>query len=198
MQNFQELPKIQMKSANGTVFVYDNRVVIKRNDVTSLSFQGIKGDITFFYNNLSGVEYKKPSMFLNGYLRFIVPGTQARNPNCGQITDLNGKALSLKGMLESINNSYKDNMKDQTTIVWRACDRKQAEQTEQIYMYISEKINREKNYAIPAASNCSVNVYNNQVNDTDEMTNELIRIFKSLDFKDKMEIMCLALEKSNK
>lgn len=51
---------------------------------------------------------------------------------------------------------------------------------------------------IPLLKAPQFNVSNVKEERNDKMTEELIKIFKSLDFKDKMEIMNCVLEKSNR
>lgn len=64
----------QLKGTDGTVIAYEDRVVIRRKGFFAITTYGFKGDRTFFYNALSGIEYRKPGN-LNGYMKFIAAGT---------------------------------------------------------------------------------------------------------------------------
>ena len=140
MANIQEQPLMQIKATNGTVLVYDDKVVVKRTGIVAISTQGIKGDTVYFYNNLSGIEYRKPG-WVNGYLRFIVPGTQTYNPTAGSIGGKNG-------FLKSMNDATKNNLKDPNTIVLRAFNSSIPKQSEQIYNFILKKINENNSKSI--------------------------------------------------
>lgn len=72
---------MSLKGQNGVISVYEDRVVLSRSGLLAAIAQGAKGDRTYFYSDLSGVEYKKPGMGFNGYLKFIVAGTASSNIN---------------------------------------------------------------------------------------------------------------------
>lgn len=113
---------MSLKATNGTIVVYEDRVVIARKGLGSLALQGIKGDRTFFYSDLSGVEYKKPSIMANGYMKFLTSGT----------IDINAKV----GMF----GSSKQSAADPNTVILRAFDKKVPIESEKIYNFLMKKI----------------------------------------------------------
>jgi hypothetical protein len=113
---------MSLKATNGTIVVYEDRVVIVRKGLGSLALQGIKGDRTFFYSDLSGVEYKKPSIMANGYMKFLTSGT----------LDINAKV--------GIFGSSKQSGEDPNTVILRAFDKKVPIESEKIYNFLMKKI----------------------------------------------------------
>ncbi len=113
---------MSLKATNGTIVVYEDRVVIERKGLFSLASQGIKGDRTFFYCDLSGVEYKKPSIMANGYMKFITSGTK----------DIDAKV----GMF----GSSRQSAEDPNTVLLRAFDKKVPIESEKIYNFLMKKI----------------------------------------------------------
>lgn len=112
---------MELKATNGTIIVYNDRVVIQRKGLFAIASQGIKGNTTFFYRNLSGVEFKKPGM-TNGYMRFIVSGTEAYNSRTGLFATPQSSA------------------QDSNTVILRAFNRKIPALSEEIYNFILQKI----------------------------------------------------------
>lgn len=112
---------IELKATNGTVLVYNDRVVIKRTGLFAFASQGIKGDTTFFYSNLSGVDYKKPGM-TNGYMRFVTAGTVNYNSKTGLFATPTSSA------------------QDPNTVILRAFNRKIPALSEEVYNLIIKKI----------------------------------------------------------
>ena len=127
---------MELKATNGTILVYNDRVVIKRTGLFALASQGIKGDTTFFYRNLSGVDYKKPG-WTNGYMRFVTAGTSTQNSKTGLFST----------PLESA--------QDPNTVILRAFNRKVPELSEEIYNLIMKKISE-----VQTNSNNSLNSSN--------------------------------------
>ena len=73
----------QLKCTNGMLLVYNDRIVISRNTALGFVSQGLKGDRTFFYKDLTSIEYKKPSIWANGYIKFLTSGTIETKQNIG-------------------------------------------------------------------------------------------------------------------
>src|SRR5574344_60951 len=96
---------MELKGTNGTILVYNDRVTVKRKGLFAFASQGIKGDTTFFFNTLSGVDFKKPGM-TNGYIRFVTAGTSNFNSKTGLFA------------------STVDSTKDPNTVILRAFNRK--------------------------------------------------------------------------
>lgn len=73
---------ISVKGTNGTITAYEDRIIISRKGFMAIMAQGFKGDRTFYYKDISGIEYKKPGM-INGYFKVVVPGTLSANAGVG-------------------------------------------------------------------------------------------------------------------
>lgn len=119
--------QIKLKCTNGILFVYEDRVVISRNSAAGFIAQGLKGDKVFFYKDLSSIEYRKPTFFANGYIKFIVAGTSETKQNIGILGNTTTSAL-----------------KDPNTLILRAFNKKVPEESEKIYNYILKKIKEVK------------------------------------------------------
>jgi len=124
-----------LKCTNGIVNVYDDRVEISRKTAFGIASQNIRGDRTIFYTDMSGVEYKKPSMIANGYMKFILPGANDNN-----------SAVSIVGTttLESLS--------DPNTLILRAFKKSVPKESEEIYKYVMQRISEVKSTAPAAAA----------------------------------------------
>lgn len=110
---------MEIKGTNGTIIIYDDRVIIRRKGLFAWATQGgTKGDTVFFYNSLTGVEYKKPG-FSDGYLRLVVPGTIPNAIKTGILSNPN------------------ERLSDPNTVVFRSYP----ESSEKAYKLILQKIN---------------------------------------------------------
>ncbi len=118
-------PLMELKGTNGTITAYENKVVISRKGVFAIASQGFKGDRTFFYNDLSGIDYKKPG-WTNGYIKFLTPGTLGTSPR-----------VSLMG-------SSPESMQDENTVILRAFNSDTPKLSEDMYNLLMEKINISK------------------------------------------------------
>lgn len=65
--------KFKEKAVQCSIEVYDDKAVVKRGLMGRLSTGG-GGEKTFIFNKLSGVEFKKASMVMNGYIQFSGSG----------------------------------------------------------------------------------------------------------------------------
>lgn len=122
----------ELKATNGTILVYNDRVVIKRKGLFAFVSQGIKGDTVFFYRNLSGVDYKKPGL-TNGYMRFVTAGTENYNSGTGLFATPQSSA------------------QDPNTVILRAFNRKVPALSEEIYNFILKKISEIKTNTVISA-----------------------------------------------
>ena len=122
-----KMEKFAIKCTNGLLKVYEDKAIISRNTAMGFVTQGLKGDKVFFYNTLSSIEYKKPSFFANGYIKFITAGTQERNQNIGLL-----------------GNTTIEASKDPNTLILRAFNKEIPSKSEQIYMYILKRISEIK------------------------------------------------------
>lgn len=135
------MEEILLKCTNGTLKVYNDRVVISRKTALGFFSQGLKGDKTFFYKNLSSIEYKKPSIFANGYIKFIVAGTNEVKQNIG-----------------FLGNTTLEASKDPNTLILRAFNKEIPSKSEEIYNFIIKKI-----------SECKINNSQNNIPSADEI-----------------------------
>lgn len=131
----------QLKCTNGLLLVYDDRVVISRKTVFGFVSQGLKGDRTYFYKDLSGVEYKKPTIWANGYMKFLTAGTNETKQNIG-----------------FLGNTTLEASKDPNTLILRAFNKDIPKESEEIYNLILKKIKDSK-----------INVTQNNISNADEI-----------------------------
>ncbi len=117
----------ELKCTNGILKVYEDKVVISRKTAMGFISQGLKGDKVFFYYDLSSVEYKKPSMLANGYMKFITAGTKETKQNIGFLGATTKEAL-----------------KDENTLILRAFNKEVPNESEKLYHYILSKIEASK------------------------------------------------------
>lgn len=118
----------ELKCTNGLLKVYEDKVTISRRTAMGFVSQGLKGDKTFFYSDLSSIEYKRPSFIANGYIKFITAGTVETKQNIGILGTTTGKAF-----------------KDDNTLILRAFNKEIPKKSEELYKYILLKINECKN-----------------------------------------------------
>lgn len=117
------MEKGRLKCSNGILIVYEDRVVISRKTVSGFVTQGLKGDKVFFYKDLSSVEYRKPSLWANGYLKFIIEGSTEVNQNLGFLGVTTTNAA-----------------KDSNTLILRAFNKEIPNKSEELYQYIIERM----------------------------------------------------------
>lgn len=66
---------IYMTGDNGEIELYEDRLIIKREGIfAKLSHGFFKGDKTIYLNQISGIQIKKASTFLVGYIQFTLSG----------------------------------------------------------------------------------------------------------------------------
>lgn len=122
------MEEMKLKYTNGLLIVYDDKIIISRKTAMGFLSQGLKGDKVFFYKDLSSIEYKKPSFFANGYMKFITAGTNETNQNIGILGNTTKKALQ-----------------DANTLILRAFNKEIPILSDKIYQYILNKISNTKN-----------------------------------------------------
>lgn len=57
-----------------SVILYDDRLVISHRGVLNMLSMGIQGDKTIYYSEITAVQFKKASAFLNGFVQFSIKG----------------------------------------------------------------------------------------------------------------------------
>lgn len=112
---------MSLKCTNGTIKLYDDKVVIERKGFFAWISQGLVGNRIYYYKDLKTVEYKKPGM-INGYMKFIVAGTN----------DVNARVNLLS--------TTKEMAQDPNTVILRAFNPKMPSESEKIYNTIIKKI----------------------------------------------------------
>lgn len=132
---------MSLKATNGTIIAYDDCVVVKRKGVFALSSHGIVGDVTYFYKNLSAVEYKRPGL-VNGYLKFISAGTPFQNSSIKTINEM----LSTPKKISE----------DENTVLLRAFKKDTPTLCDKMYQLIKEKISESQAVNPPINTSLSV------------------------------------------
>ncbi len=111
--NSQDLsPKYILKGLNGQLYVYDNKIEIKRKGALALGFQGLKGTKSIPISAIKSIQVK-PSGFTVGYIQFGIAGgtenrrgVKAANYDENTITfsavQHNKTANNIKNYLESV------------------------------------------------------------------------------------------------
>lgn len=122
-----EMEKFRLKCTNGILIVYEDRVIISRKTALGFFSQGLKGDKTFFYKDLSSIEYKKPSIFANGYIKFVTAGTNEVKQNIG-----------------FLGNTTLEASKDSNALILRAFNKDIPKESEEIYNFILKRIREYK------------------------------------------------------
>lgn len=73
----------QVKGTGGIVYVFSDHIEISRKSITGFIEQGIKGDKSIYFKDIKAIEYKKPTMWANGYIQFITNMELAKNQSVG-------------------------------------------------------------------------------------------------------------------
>jgi len=114
---------MELKGTNGTITAYEDRAILARKGFAAFASQGgFTGDRTYFYKDLNSIEFKKPSIMANGYIKFIVAGT------------LDTKATT--GLLGSSMKS----LEDPNTVILRAFKKDTPRLSEELYHLLTEKM----------------------------------------------------------
>lgn len=75
--NEKSYPLLELKGVNGQLELFEDRIIIKRKGALSKLTQGFfKGDKTIFLNQISGIQVKLGSLFINGYIQIVLLGSQ--------------------------------------------------------------------------------------------------------------------------
>ncbi|MBQ8767140.1 MAG: SHOCT domain-containing protein [Clostridia bacterium] len=117
-------PKYAIKGINGQLYVYENKVEIKRKGFFAFVNHGLKGDKTIPISSIKSIQIKKAGL-IAGYIQFGIGGAlesrggvQAANYDENTITfgntNDNKVALQIKDYIESIINN---SSQQQNTVV---------------------------------------------------------------------------------
>jgi hypothetical protein len=70
-------PVIILHGVNGQVELFNNKIIIKRAGVMAKLYQGFfKGEKTLYIDQISGIQIKRGSIFVYGYIQFVLKGSQ--------------------------------------------------------------------------------------------------------------------------
>lgn len=69
-------------SGKSIIILEDNRITIRRKGLCSFFNHGLKGDKTIKISSITGTQYK-PYSFTNGYLQFVILGSQESKGGLG-------------------------------------------------------------------------------------------------------------------
>ncbi len=116
---------MELKGTTGTIIAYKDKVVISRKGLFAAATHGFQGDRTFFYNDLTGIDYKKPGL-TNGYIKFLVPGVKDTSPRVGLMA------------------SSSDSMEDENTVILCAFNSNTPKLSEDMYNLLMEMIQKSK------------------------------------------------------
>ncbi len=133
-----EVPLMQVKSRTGSsLVIYGDRAVIKRKGLDALAGGGHKGDTVFYYKDLTGIDYKKPTMLVTGYIHFIIAGTVPLGKDWGPF------------------GTYNESLKDSNTYIFAASTKRANDETEKIYKLLLEKIDEAKSEKVSVVESFS-------------------------------------------
>lgn len=63
----------EFKGSGATLFVYENKIVIRRHGFNSWAIHGSKGDKEIFIKNITAIQMKEPG-FTSGFIQFSLSG----------------------------------------------------------------------------------------------------------------------------
>lgn len=113
-----------LKGKGGQLEVYEDFVLIGRKGVVAFLNQGIKGDKKIPISSIGAIQYKKPSLVLNGYIQFsIVGGAECKGGILKAGSDENTvffekpQAKTAEEICEYIEKKIVENQKGNTTII---------------------------------------------------------------------------------
>lgn len=117
---------VGFKGLNGILEVYEDRIVISRKTAMGFFFQGNKGNREIYFSDIKAIEFKKPTIYSNGYLQFITNAESTQNQKVG----IMGTKLEAS--------------KDPNAIIVRAFNKKTVEKSVEAYDKATEILNKYK------------------------------------------------------
>lgn len=76
--------KFEMMGANGTLYVTDHSIIIKRQGVNAFLAFGLSGEKEIPFSSITAVQVRKAGMLVKGYIQFSILGG---NESTGGLTD---------------------------------------------------------------------------------------------------------------
>jgi len=117
---------VSFKGLNGSLEVFEDRVVISRKTAMGFFFQGNKGNREIYFSDIKAIEFKKTTFSANGYLQFITNAESSQNQSVGLI------------------GTKADALKDPNAIIVRALNKKTVEKSVEAYNIATEILNKYK------------------------------------------------------
>lgn len=118
---------MKIDGQNGSAIAYDDKIVLSRKGFKAFVIQGFAGDRTFYYKDITSIDFRKPSLVANGYIKIITAGIQDTN---------NAKNNLLGSTMEAA--------KDPNTVILRAFKKETANKAEEFYNLVMKKITATK------------------------------------------------------
>ncbi|GEO58516.1 MULTISPECIES: DUF4429 domain-containing protein [Companilactobacillus] len=117
---------ITVKGTNGQITADNEKVVISRKGFLGHITQGFKGDRTIYYTDIKSVEFKKATIWMNGYIQFITNAELATQKKSGVL------------------HSSTEAIKDPNIVVFRAFKKEMVTDSQKIYNFIMNEIDSYK------------------------------------------------------
>src|SRR5699024_10885351 len=117
---------VSFKGLNGSLEVFEDRVVISRKTAMGFFFQGNKGNREIYFSDIKAIEFKKPTFSANGYLRFITNAESSQNQSVGLI------------------GTKADALKDPNDIIVRTINKKTVKKSVETYRIAKQILNKYK------------------------------------------------------
>lgn len=124
-------PIMSLKATNGYITVFHDYVVFSRNSLAGYTAQGAAGARTYYYRDIALVEYRKPNLAANGYLKIVLAGTNDVRSGTRSSTP---RAVA----------------QDPNTMVLRAFKSSVPVESEKIYNFIQRRVHEIKTAPPPA------------------------------------------------
>jgi len=114
---------MELKGINGVLTVLDDYVEISRKTVGGFVSQGgSAGTRRIYFKDMNSIEFKSPSFWANGYLKFVLPGVDGVNAAVGPLGN-------------NIQSS-----KDPNTLLLRGMNKTTEQQSNEVYTKLVERL----------------------------------------------------------
>ena len=101
------------ENADDTLYVYQDRIVIKRRSTLVNALSSKRGEKTIFYNDITSVYFKRYSFISGGYIQFSVKGDRP-NDNVMQIGGTSNNPIAEK-VYNYVNSKIKETRSNRNT-----------------------------------------------------------------------------------
>jgi len=128
---------MKAKGTNGQITADNEKVTISRKGFIGHMTQGFKGDRIIFYQDIKSVEFKKATIWMNGYIQFITNAELATHKKSGLI------------------HSSNEAIKDPNIVVFRAFKKEMVTDSEKMYEFIMSNLNKYKENSLSSTSSLS-------------------------------------------